>query len=119
MLTKLCQVLSGSIMDASEVSPWFPNPLVCMQDMVATGTREVLDRLPWDGVGEWLSNTWYWLSRIQYNDPALLVLPALVAVSLTFLRLLLSWMVFKVSAYSSVYIFRVVPLRVSYIRLYS
>ncbi len=80
-----------------ELSPWFPNPLICMWDMAVTGTREFFGRLPFNaGIEEWISDTWYWISRNHYKDPSLIVLPVLLAVSLTFLRLLLSKMIFKV-----------------------
>ncbi len=87
-------------MDASDyfvLSPWFPNPLIFIRDMAITGTNEFIERLPWNGIGEWCGGTWYWWSRIPYKDPTLIVLPVLLAVSLTLLRLFLNWMVFKVS----------------------
>ena len=78
-------------------SPWFPNPLICVRDMVITGTTETIERLPWNGVEEWLSGTWQWMTRANYDDPAVIILPILIAVFLTLLRLFLTWTVYNVS----------------------
>ena len=83
--------------DYLERSPWFPNPLICFRDMAITGTRETIERLPWDGIGQWLNGTWYWMSRAHYDDPAVIILPILLAVFLTLLRLFITWTVFNVS----------------------
>lgn len=82
--------------DYSKESPLFPNPFICVRDLVVTGTREAVNRLPWNGVQEWLNGSWYWISRSNYNDPAVVYLPLLIAVGLTFLRLFLDWLIFKV-----------------------
>lgn len=83
--------------DYLEGSPWFPNPLICVRDMAITGTRETIHRLPWNGIGEWLNGIWYWMSRAHYDDPSAIILPVLLAVLLTLLRLFLTWKVFNVS----------------------
>ena len=92
-----------SFMDAPdyfESSPWFPNPLICARDMAITGTKETINRMPLNGIGDWLNGTWYWLSRAQYNDPSAIVLPVLLAVLLTLLRIFLNWILFKVSRWA-------------------
>lgn len=82
--------------DYFEISPWFPNPAICVRDMVITGAREVIDRMPWDGPAQWINATQYWVSRIKFNDPACILLPLLLAVILTLLRLFLTWAVYRV-----------------------
>ena len=89
--------------DYSKESPVFPNPFICVRDLAISGTREALGRLPWNGVQEWLDGSWYWISRSNYNDPAVIYLPLLIAVGLTFLRLFLNWILFKVCHLSSQY----------------
>jgi hypothetical protein len=79
-------------------SPWFPNPAVCIRDMAITGTRETMNRLPWNGLGAWLNETWYWVSRASYNDPAAVLMPVLLATVMTVLRVFLNWALFRVSA---------------------
>lgn len=91
--------LLDSFLDAPDYldgSPWFPNPIICVRDMAITGTRETIDRLPLNGLGAWLNGTWYWMSRIHYNDPAAVLLPILLATGMTILRVFLNWIVFKV-----------------------
>ena len=83
--------------DYFQASPWFPNPFICARDMAITGTRETIDRLPWNGIGEWLNGTWYWLSLANYKDPAVIIVPLLIAVGLTLLRIFLNWAIFRVS----------------------
>ncbi len=68
-----------------------------MRDIAITGTRETIDRLPWNGIGEWLDGTWHWMSRAHYDDPSAIIVPVLMAVFLTLLRLFLTWTVFNVS----------------------
>ena len=82
--------------DYYERSPMFPNPAVCIRDMVVTGSREVMLRLPWNGVGPWLNGTWSWMSRIQYNDPAAIMTPVLIAILITLVRVVLNWALLKV-----------------------
>ena len=82
--------------DYFEESPWFPNPLICLRDMAITGTREAISRIPWDGLGPWLNGTWYWMSRAKYNDPSLIVLPLLLAIGMTLLRVFLNKVLFQV-----------------------
>lgn len=83
--------------DYFERSPLFPNPAICMRDMVISGSREVALRLPrLSGVGVWLNGTWYWMSRIQYNDPSAIMMPVLIAIIITLVRVVLNWALFKV-----------------------
>lgn len=82
--------------DYSKESPMFPNPFTCVRDLAISGTREALERLPWNGVQEWLNGSWYWISRSNYNDPAVVYLPLSIAVGFTFLRFFLDWLIFKV-----------------------
>ena len=84
--------------DYYEVSPWFPDPFICLRDMFRTGTKEVLLRLSWDGVGNYINETWrFILSHGQYNDLLGLLLPVMLAVLLTLLRFFLNWQLLKVS----------------------
>lgn len=83
--------------DYFEESPWFPNPLICARDMAITGTREGIHRLPWDGIGAWLNGTWHWLSRAKYNDPTVILVPLLLAIAMTLLRIFLNWSIFRVN----------------------
>lgn len=64
--------------------------------MMMTGSREVALRLPWNGMGPWLNETWYWMSCIQYNDPAAILTPVLIAILITLVRVMLNWALFKV-----------------------
>ena len=82
-----------------EYSPWFPNPVVCIRDMALTGAEEVVQRLPLKGLGPWLNDTWYWVSRAQYNDPSAIFIPLLLALCLTILRWTLNSLLFKVSGF--------------------
>lgn len=82
--------------DYFEESPLFPNPIICVRDIAITGTREIIDRLPWNGVGAWLNGTWYWLSRAKYDDPSAILLPVMLAIGLTLFRIFLNWILFKV-----------------------
>ena len=94
-----------SFMDAPdyyEESPAFPNPAICIRDMVVTGSREVVRRLPWNGVGVWLNETWYWISQAQYNDPSAIMMPVLIAILITLFRMTLNWAVFYVCCYGGV-----------------
>lgn len=79
-----------------ENSPWFPNPAICVRDMAITGAKEFVERMPWNGLEVWLNETWYWVSRVQYNDPAVIILPILLATLMTLFRLFLNWALFKV-----------------------
>ena len=88
-----------SFMDAPdyfEESPWFPNPVICIRDLIRTGTSETIARLPWNGIGVWLSETWGWISASNYTDPRPILLPLLLAVLFTLLRIFLNWILFKV-----------------------
>ena len=82
--------------DYLEGSPWFPNPLICVRDMAITGSKETFNRLPWEGLGVWLNSTWYWISRAKYNDPSAILLPIVLAIGMTILRIFLNWSLFKV-----------------------
>lgn len=82
--------------DYTENSPWFPNPAICARDMAITGAKELVSRLPLNGLGAWLNGNWYWISRVQYNDPSAIILPILLAVAMTLLRVFLNWALFKV-----------------------
>ena len=82
--------------DYYEESPVFPNPAICIRDMVLTGSREVLHRLPWNGIGVWLNETWYWMSQAQYNDPSAIVMPVVIAIVITLFRMSLNWALFYV-----------------------
>lgn len=85
--------------DYLERSPWFPNPLICVRDMAITGSKETINRLPWEGLGVWLNGTWYWISRAQYNDPSVFLLPIVLAIGMTILRIFLNWSLFRVRHY--------------------
>ena len=61
--------------DYSEYSPWFPNPLIVLRDVVRSGASEVYARLPWNGIGVWLKETWdqmyniFGLERVPVPPP--------------------------------------------------
>ena len=99
---KVMASLLESFLDAPgyvEHSPWFPNPAICIRDMALTGTKETVQRLPLKGLGLWLNETWYWVSRAQYNDPSAILMPLLLALLLTILRWSLNAIVFRVSVF--------------------
>lgn len=80
-------------------SPLFPNPIVCMRDIAITGASELYARLvPWNGIGMWMSeNLDLTLILVGYVDWSTLLLPAIVGVALTLLRILLNKTLFKVN----------------------
>ncbi len=77
-------------------SPLFPNPFICIRDLVSGGSREVYGRLPWGGMGLWVNQSMRWIVKSHYDDPTLYILPFIIAILLTLLRLLLNWLIFKV-----------------------
>ena len=87
-----------------EYSPTFPNPLICIRDMLITGVRETIDRLPWNGVGQWLEETWDWMSLTLCLSWDVLVVPLLLAVLFTLLRVTLNHAILYVSSGRSVWL---------------
>ena len=83
--------------DYFELSPLFPNPVKCVKDMAVTGLEEFYLRLPWNGIGVWLTETKAWIVASAYIDAGVLFFPILFAVLLTILREFLNWVVFKVN----------------------
>lgn len=77
-------------------SPWLPNPFVCLRDMVITGTKEIISRLPWNGMGIWMMETWNWMAISHYDDISLFTLPVILALILTLLRIFLNHVLYKV-----------------------
>lgn len=79
-------------------SPLFPNPIVCLRDIVVTGTNELYTRLvPWNGMWTWMSETLnLTLVLAGYVDWCVVLLPAIVGVALTLLRILLNETLFRV-----------------------
>lgn len=88
-----------SFLDASdytEYSPFFPNPAICVRDMLLTFSKELYDRYPWNGIGVWFGEVWHWLMRSHLADPSIIVLPLIIAIFLTLLRIFLNWAIFRV-----------------------
>ena len=84
--------------DYYEYSPWFPNPLIVVRDMVRTGSSEVYSRLPWNGIGVWLKESWDWMYMSLFLDWNVLLFPLLIAISLTIARVLANHLLLKVRA---------------------
>ena len=82
--------------DYFEHSPLFPNPVKCVKDMAVTGVEELYDRLPWNGLGVWLTETKDWIIESAYIDAGVLFYPIFFAVILTILREILSRALLKV-----------------------
>lgn len=80
-------------------SPWFPNPLVCARDMAIFGFKEVNERLPWNGMGVWLEETVVWVDKSVNFDMYCVLVPLLIAMLLTILRMTLNGVLFNVSVY--------------------
>ena len=83
--------------DYIEYSPLFPNPLKCVKDMADTGLEELYLRLPWNGLGVWLSETKDWIIASAYIDAGIFFYPLLFAVLFTILREVLNRAILKVS----------------------
>lgn len=83
--------------DYSQLSPLFPNPLKCVQDMAITGADELYIRLPWNGLGVWLAETKDWVAKCAYVDSGVFVYPILFAVLFTIIRVVLNQSLFVVS----------------------
>ena len=77
-------------------SPWFPNPLICGRDMATAGYKEIMERLPWNGLGVWLQETATWVERSVFFDMYCILIPLLIATLLTILRMTLNWALFNV-----------------------
>ena len=82
--------------DYYDYSPWFPNPAICVRDIAGSLVTEVNARLPWNGVGTWMEETWNWISQCHYADTNLMVQPICIAVTLTLLRFFLNWILMNV-----------------------
>lgn len=89
-------VASGSS-DYYDESPWFPNPFICARNIAISGSKEVFQRLPWNGVGQWLNETLDWLSQSNFSDPSIIYVPLILAIMLTLFRFVLNRLVFKVA----------------------
>ena len=82
--------------DYSGYSPWFPNPLIVLRDMVRTGSGEVYSRLPWNGIGVWLKETWDLMYTATFLDWNVLLFPLLIAIALTVTRVAANHFLLKV-----------------------
>ena len=78
-------------------SPWFPNPLICMRDMAARATVELVDRLPWNGVGVWLEESRQVVETTAFLDSYFIPLAITLAFLFTVVRALLDSALLKVS----------------------
>ena len=108
--------------DYYEESPWFPNPFVCIRDIAISGTKETIHRLPWNGMEQWLNSTGYWLSRSwHHNDVSAVIVPLLIAVVMTLVRIVLNWSLFKVivlpDSYPSRMMCFISPLLIAYTKV--
>lgn len=82
--------------DYIEYSPLFPNPVTCVKDMAITGMKELYQRLPWNGLGAWLTETKDWIILSANIDTGVIFFPILFAVLITILREILNKALFKV-----------------------
>lgn len=82
--------------DYLEYSPWFPNPLIVMRDLVRTTTNEGIARLPWNGVGTWMKETWDWMTVSITLDWTVVVYPILIAILMTVVRVIANHLVLNV-----------------------
>ena len=82
--------------DYYEYSPWFPNPLIVVRDIVRTGSSEVYSRLPWNGIGVWLKETWDLMHTTIVLDWNVLLFPLLIAIALTLARVAANHFLLKV-----------------------
>ena len=82
--------------DYIEHSPLFPNPVKCVKDMAITGMEELYLRLPWNGLGAWLTETKDWIIASAYIDIGVIFYPIFFAVLLTILREVLNRALFRV-----------------------
>ena len=57
---------------------------------------QVFERLPWNGVETWLHETWEWLYLCWYMDWGLIMQAVGLAVVLSFIRMILNSLLFKV-----------------------
>ena len=87
-----------------EYSPWFPNPFICLRDMIHSGETEIYHRaMPWNGVGTWMKETWERVYATWFWDTtSLLIYPLILAFLFTVLRVVMDKMVFKVRAFDTV-----------------
>ena len=63
---------------------------------------QVVERLPWNGVGTWLRETWEWMYLSWYMDWGLIMQAVGLAVVLTVMRMTLNFALFKVLWYTCV-----------------
>ena len=82
--------------DYSEYSPWFPNPLIVLRDMVQSGASEVYARLPWNGIGVWLKETWDQMYTTIFLDWNVFLFPLLIATAFTLVRVVANHFLLKV-----------------------
>ena len=65
--------------------------------MATTGWEELYLRLPWKGLGVWLSETSDWIIKSANIDASVFLQPLLFAVLFTILRVVLNWALFQVT----------------------
>lgn len=82
--------------DYSEYSPWFPNPLIVLRDMVQSGASGVYARLPWNGIGVWLKETWDQMYTTTFLDWNVFLFPLLIATAFTLVRVVANHFLLKV-----------------------
>eukprot|EP00731_Ephydatia_muelleri_P017773 Em0010g871a len=71
-------------------SPVFPNPFVCLKELVGYGATELHARLPWNGLGVWLEETWHSMSVCVHMDWYIILLPLLFFAGITGARFVLN-----------------------------
>ena len=76
-------------------SPLFPNPLICLRDMVKVGLVESYSRLPRSGLKVWFKEMADWLQATVSIDWDIFFLSLAVAIALTVLRVLLDRLLLK------------------------
>lgn len=78
-------------------SPVFPNPFVCLKELVGYGATELHARLPWNGLGVWLEETWHSMSVCVHMDWYIILLPLLFFAGITGARFVLNKVLIRVS----------------------
>lgn len=63
--------------------------------MAIAGYKETMDRLPWQGLGVWLDQTVEWVHKSVTFDMYCLLVPLMIAILLTILRISLNWALFN------------------------
>lgn len=80
--------------DYVEYSPIFPNPVICMRDMIKIVFIESHRHLPVSGMRVWLQETADWMRLSTFFDWGIILYSLILAVCLTLLRIVLNRLLF-------------------------